>query len=154
MSQGVDAKARQIDIHASTVMAGEAGILIRGASGSGKSGMALALIGLVTAQMRPARLVADDRTCLEVRHGRLIASCKPAVAGLIERRGLGLVPMPHEPRVIVRLVVDCLGREPERMPEAEDLVTELLGLTLPRIAIHGRSEDAGLVQAALELFTR
>lgn len=139
-------------LHASTVLVGDAGILIRGVSGSGKSSLALAVVALAQGQKRFARLVCDDRTVLEACHGRLLARGLIETEGLVERRGLGLVPVAHEPCAIIRLVVDCLGAEPERMPEPEALVTQLCGLTLPRIAVHGRSGDAGLVLAALDLF--
>jgi hypothetical protein len=39
-----------------------------------------------------------------------------------------------------------------RLPEAEDLVTVIAGLTLPRLAIARGAADAGLVLAALALF--
>ncbi len=95
-----------------TVVAGETtGVLIRGASGTGKSGLALNLIA------RGARLVADDRVMLEVRDGRLLASAPPPLAGLIEARGLGLLRLPHVEAAEIGIVVD-LDHAPEaRMPQ-------------------------------------
>jgi hypothetical protein len=52
----------------------------------------------------------------------------------------------------VRLVVDCQTEGLPRLPEAEDLVTVIAGLTLPRLAIARGAADAGLVLAALALF--
>jgi HPr kinase/phosphorylase len=141
-------------IHAGCVLVGDAGLLIRGASGSGKSSLGLSIMALAAVQRRFARLVSDDRTSLTPMHGRLIAACLPVTAGLAERRGLGLAPVVHEPRAIIRLVVDCLGEEPTRMPEPEALVVEILGVTLPRICVHGQDRDAALVLAALELFAQ
>jgi HPr kinase/phosphorylase len=147
-------KGNLLSVHASCVLAGASGILIRGVSGSGKSTLALALVDACAIHNRFARLVSDDRSQLEAKGGRLLASCQPAIAGLVERRGLGLTPEAHEPRAVVRLVVDCLGSEPPRMPEPEALVTQILGITLPRIAVFGRAGDAALVLAALSLFQR
>ncbi len=139
------------NLHASAVAIGEAGILIRGASGAGKSSLALALIGLARAQGRFARLVADDRTAIAPSAGRLVARPVPPLAGLIERRGLGLTPEPHLSAVVIRLVVDC-GAEPQRMPEPEELVETLAGIALPRLQVPGRAGDERLVLAALALF--
>ena len=48
-------------IHATVVLVGEAGVLIRGASGSGKSALALALMSEAGRRGLFARLVGDDR---------------------------------------------------------------------------------------------
>ena len=63
-----------------------AALLILGASGRGKSALAL---GLMAAG---ATLVADDRTHLHARRRRqLVASAPAAIAGLIEARGIGIL---------------------------------------------------------------
>lgn len=74
-------------IHATAIAIGEAGILIRGASGSGKSVLALALIALAAQGGRFARLVADDRVELAARGGRLVARPVAPLEGIVERRG-------------------------------------------------------------------
>lgn len=141
-----------VRLHASCVVVGESGILVRGPAGSGKTTLCLALLDQASARGRFARLVADDRTELRVGHGRLLACPVPAIAGLVERRGLGLVPASHEAMACVRLVLDCQTEALPRLPEAEDLVTVIAGLTLPRLAIARGAADAGLVLAALALF--
>lgn len=141
-----------IAIHATTIAIGEAGVLIRGKSGTGKSILALALIAQAQANGRFARLVADDRTALSARGGRLLARPVPPLEGLIERRGLGLTPEPWQPAVVLRLIVDLSGAEPARMPEPEDLVENLAGIALPRLTVMGRAGDERLVEAALRLF--
>jgi len=55
-------------IHATTVAVNGRGVMIRGASGSGKSALALQMIAM------GAELVSDDRTSLIVHENRLIAS--------------------------------------------------------------------------------
>jgi len=138
-------------LHASVVAIGEAGILIRGPSGAGKSSLALALIALAQAQGRFARLVADDRTEITRHGGRLLAAPVPPIEGLVERRGLGLTPEPYLAAVVVRLLVDC-GAQPSRLPQPEELVDTVGGVTLPRLPVTGGSGDAGLVSTALALF--
>src|SRR5690242_7632767 len=94
-------------VHASCVVVGEAGILIRGPSGAGKSTLARELILEAHRVARFARLVSDDRVRIANRNGRLLASAPPAIAGKLEARGFGVLTMPYESFAIVRLVVDC-----------------------------------------------
>jgi serine kinase of HPr protein (carbohydrate metabolism regulator) len=129
-------------VHATCVVLGEAGVLIRGPSGSGKSQLARRL---VSAYPGFARLVSDDRVRIVVRHGRVVARTVPAIAGTLEFRGLGLMPMAFEPAAVVRLVVDALTGPAERLPDEADARVEVCGLALPRIA--GRLDS--LVEAVL-----
>jgi UPF0042 nucleotide-binding protein len=86
-------------------------VLLLGPSGSGKSDLALRLID------RGWQLIADDRTALSVADGRLMASAPPAIAGLIEVRGVGIRPKPAHPGPVgVALVLD-LAQPPERLPD-------------------------------------
>ncbi|KRE21361.1 hypothetical protein ASE66_28410 [Bosea sp. Root483D1] len=143
--------APPLRLHASAVVVGEAGILIRGPSGAGKSSLALALIALARSQGRFARLVADDRTEVTARAGRLLAAPVPPIEGMIERRGLGLTPEPYLATAVIRFVIDC-GAEPERMPEPEALVETIAGVTLPRLPLLPRAGDERLILTALALF--
>lgn len=139
-------------IHASTVVIGERGILVRGASGSGKSTLALALIEAACRRSRFARLVADDRTEIVARGGRLLARPVSPLEGLVERRGLGLTPERHLDAVVVSLIVDLVPEEPPRLPDPEDLVVTLSGIGLPRLKLLARAGQERLVLAALDLF--
>ena len=146
-----DAVARSWQsIPATTIVIGDAGIAIRGASGSGKSSLAIALIEAVRAS-RFARLVADDVTRIKVKGGRVIAYTVPQMTSFIERRGLGIVPFAATDSAVLRLVVDCLGTDPQRLPDPEMLVTTLLGVTLPRVSVAGQPRDISLVLTALDL---
>lgn len=126
-------------VHATVVVVGECGILIRGDSGTGKSALALALIDAVTQAGRFARLVGDDRVSLLPMGDRLVAQGHPAVTGLIEERGTGLLAMPYEPRAVVRCIVDLVPDSgplaPARMPEANGQSVEVSGVHLPRIVL-------------------
>ncbi len=97
-------------LHATTVTFGPYGILIRGASGSGKSALALDLMAL------GATLVADDRTFLQPGPDGPVASCPPTLSGLIEARGIGILRASPAPRTIVRLVIDLDTPETDRLP--------------------------------------
>lgn len=97
-------------LHASCVTAHGRGLLIRGASGSGKSSLALALMAL------GARLVADDRVVLNLRADRVIASAPDPLRGLIEARGIGLLHAEVLHETPLDLVIDLDRIEPDRMP--------------------------------------
>lgn len=103
-------------IHASTVAFGpEGGIVIEGPSGSGKSQLALLLIG------QGAELVADDRTLLMASGGGLYARAPRPIAGLIEARGLGLLRLAARRLARVRLVLDL--SDPEAAPRLPEPAT-------------------------------
>jgi serine kinase of HPr protein (carbohydrate metabolism regulator) len=87
----------------------DAGVLILGGSGAGKSDLALRLIAA------GAVLVADDRTDLFVRRARVHARPPKPIAGLIEVRGVGLVDVPYTEEVRIALVVELTARV-ARMP--------------------------------------
>lgn len=127
--------AASSSIHAGCILLGEAGLLIRGESGSGKSAAALALLDAAAESGLFAALVADDRVLLSQRGGRIVARPSGALAGLLEVRGLGLVRLPYESAAVLRLVVDLVPVEQiARLPSEADRRTELLGIGLPRLA--------------------
>ena len=119
-------------IHATALVLGASGLLIRGAPGAGKSSLGQALITRCGREGRFARLVGDDRIRLESVNGRLVARPVPAVAGLIEARGIGILAAEHEPACVIRAVLDLSVNEPERLPETSKIL--ILGLSLPWIA--------------------
>jgi HPr kinase/phosphorylase len=122
-------------IHAAAVLVGARAVLIRGPSGSGKSRLALELIGAAhSGPPRFARLVGDDRVHVEAAHGRLLVRPAAALAGLIEVRGVGIRKLPYEPSAVVGLVVD-LAADAERLPQADRQRTELERISVARLAV-------------------
>jgi hypothetical protein len=113
-------------LHATAVALGEAGVLLVGPPGSGKSDLALRLID------RGATLVADDRVIAEAADGRLLLSPPPTIAGRLEVRGVGLLPMPFVAGVEARLLLD-LARPPERLPTPAP--RSIGGVPLPCLAL-------------------
>lgn len=109
-------------VHATSVALGGRGLLIRGASGSGKSSLALALMAL------GADLVADDRTVL-TRNGKAVQMSAPeAIRGMIEARGIGLL---HARCTFAPLVavLDLDLSESDRLPPIRK--GNVLGLPFP-----------------------
>ncbi len=93
--------------------------MLLGASGSGKSALALQLMAL------GAGLVSDDRTILSVQKGALIASVPDSIAGRIEARGIGILAAEQHPPTPVALAVDLDWQETARLPERHEI--ELMG---------------------------
>jgi serine kinase of HPr protein (carbohydrate metabolism regulator) len=121
-------------LHASCVVVGEAGVLIRGPSGSGKSLLARDLILEAQRLGHFACLVGDDRVRVLGRNGRLLATAVPEIAGKLEARGFGVLTLPYENSAIVRLVIDCLAGPAERLPGPGDRTIAVAGVLIPRIA--------------------
>lgn len=97
-------------LHASCIALGPRAILIKGASGAGKSSLALELMAF------GAALVADDRTRLIVLDRVLIASCPPAIRGQIEARGVGILAAEPAGATAVAALVDLDLSAPARLP--------------------------------------
>jgi HPr kinase/phosphorylase len=139
-------------IHASAVLVGEHAVLIRGPSGSGKSRLAFDLILAGRAgQIAPARLVGDDRVHLARHQGELRVRPAPALAGLIEIRGLGIRHCDFVPEARLGLVVDLDAPDAERLPPPEALQTEISGIKIPRIPVQRGFFGLPVVIAALTM---
>ena len=84
--------------------------MIAGASGSGKSGLALRLLSL------GAGLVADDITWLTRDGNQILAQCPPTLKGRIEARGIGILNATTQPAFLA-WVLDLGGAQSARSPE-------------------------------------
>ncbi|GEP09153.1 HPr kinase/phosphorylase [Methylobacterium gnaphalii] len=141
--------ASGLTCHATCLVLGEDGVLIRGPAGSGKSSLCLKLLDHADMVGRHARLVADDRVRLTVRHGRIVARPHPAIAGLIELRGLGIRRVADiAPAAVIRLVVDLVEECP-RLPEDAAEPATILGICLPSLRLEPRQPRAYVIRQAL-----
>jgi HPr kinase/phosphorylase len=139
-------------VHGSAVLTGARAVLIRGASGAGKSQLALSLIHAAqTGLLRFARLVGDDRLHLAASNGRLLVRPAAALAGLIEVRGLGVQKVEYEIRAVVGLVVDLAASDAERLPSPGATVVE--GISVPRLAIAPRADPLQILIASFNTST-
>ncbi|QNQ11236.1 HPr kinase/phosphorylase [Sphingomonas alpina] len=129
-------------LHVSTVAIDGRAVLIEGPSGAGKSDLALRLID------RGAVLVSDDYTIL-IRNGEtLLATAPVTIAGKIEVRGIGIVPMEHVERVPAALVVRLAGGF-DRMP-LERMERKIAGIAIPEITLDAH-ENAAPIKVELAL---
>ena len=138
-------------VHGTSVAIGGQGVLIRGPSGAGKSDLALRLID------RGAVLLSDDYTQVSREGEAVICAAPEHIAGLIEVRGLGIVPLAHIPRAPLALIVILLGNDeptPERHPSP--LPTHrLCGQELPFLSLRGFEASAPIkIELALRHLNR
>ena len=123
-------------VHATAVVAGTSGLLIRGPSASGKSLLARDIIADADRRGRFAALVSDDRVVLEVCGGRLTAHQLPQIRDRIEFRGFGIVSVKSEASAVIRAVVDFVPHKAiERLPEEDQTSIEIMSLHLPLLQL-------------------
>jgi serine kinase of HPr protein (carbohydrate metabolism regulator) len=114
-------------LHATCIAINGAAILIMGASGRGKSDLALRLID------RGAQLVSDDYTDV-LRDGDTLRAAPPStITGKIEVRGIGIIEMPYVRDIPVALMIDLDGVV-ERMP-LPNQTTMIAGLPIASITL-------------------
>jgi len=109
--------------HASCVAYDGRAVLILGASGRGKSALALKLMAL------GAQLVADDRTVLTRQDMRVMADAPPNIRGRIEARFVGILNGRPAGASPLRLIVDLDQTEIDRLPPQRS--KNLMGIALP-----------------------
>ena len=105
------------------------GALIEGPSGTGKSDLAVRMMA------SGFRLVADDRVTVWISGGRLFGRAPEPLTGLLEARGVGIIPAAPLDFCEISLLVVCRKApdEVERMPEPKP--EDILGVAIPRIEL-------------------
>ena len=127
-----------VRVHATSIAIADCAAIIRGASGAGKSDLALRCLMMTPNGMiaEPARLVADDYTEIFDRNGTLFARAPEQIANLLEVRGLGIMDVDSVGEAEVVLIVDLvsaseISRFPDPAPQvllAEDVRFPVLRL--------------------------
>ncbi len=117
-----------ISCHASSVEIEGRGVLLRGPSGSGKSDLALRLVD------GGGTLISDDYTEIHLRDGVPYLKGPAEIAGKIEVRGLGLMPLLATGDIPLALVFDLMPySQIDRAPAADVAVFD--GIEIPRRAL-------------------
>ncbi len=127
-------------LHATTVAVGGRAALIRGASGAGKSALALQLLAL------GGVLVADDRTLVWQEGTHLLTDAPDGIRGRIEARGVGILNAPHAGPQRAAMVIDMDEGPAPRLPDTP--CETILGVSLPLV----RGCDAPHFPAAIYLY--
>lgn len=135
-------------VHASTVAMDGLAVLIRGPSGAGKSDLALRLLDA------GAELIADDYTDIRREGARLIASVPASIAGRMEMRGLGIMPVAYRAEAPLGLCLDLVGRDAvDRMPDPDHVSFQ--DVKLPRLKLDAfAASTPAKVKYALRLLAR
>ena len=139
-------------VHATCLVVDGAGVLLVGPSGAGKSDLALRLLHAqirVDGRVVETALVADDQVLVAAHAGRLIARPPLQLAGLMEVRGIGILPVSYRPEVQLTLVIKLVRPgHVERFPEPAPGYP-ILGLTLPCATLSPFETSAPLKVALL-----
>lgn len=139
------------NVHASCVLVGASGVLLRGGSGIGKSRLGDLLVARAARRgtLQPmSRMTGwSSRSSMAGSWPGRLGPC-PACGSAAGRASAGCRP---EPRALLRLIVD-LERvsDIERMPEETASGETLLGVPLPRVVLAGEAPHL----AALRIMTR
>jgi len=113
-------------IHGTAVAVDGAGLLISGASGAGKSSLAVQLIAL------GAGLIADDQVALSREAGEVMLRKPAGLPAAIEARGVGLLGAPMLGSAPLRAIVDLDLTVDARLPAARH--RDLAGVQVKVIA--------------------
>ncbi|RCS22322.1 HPr kinase/phosphorylase [Phyllobacterium salinisoli] len=149
MAGGIGENGNFQNVHATSLLVADRGVLITGASGAGKSALAFALIAMQRSAGRFAALVSDDRTVLRAANGRLLASPPETLAGGIEIRGAGLFAMAHEKTAIIHLLVDLAPPE-EAVRYPDGAQRALCGIKLPLLVLPAQQSESLAAGRAVE----
>ncbi|MEM9715520.1 MAG: HPr kinase/phosphatase C-terminal domain-containing protein [Pseudomonadota bacterium] len=120
-------------VHGTAVTYENKGVLILGASGSGKSQLAGELI------TRGAVLVSDDQVLLSPGD-HITLSPPDSIQGKFEVRGVGILILPFVQMATLNLVVDLDAQPSPRYPVQRSI--EVFGHSVPWIAARGMENPA------------
>jgi HPr kinase/phosphorylase len=136
-------------LHGTAAVIGEKGILILGASGAGKSGLAERLIHEARGRGLFAGLVGDDRVAVRAAAGRLIVSGHPAIRGQVERRGIGIFNVDCVQKAVLKGVISIV-RDPPRLPGLAAQTLDIADISLPLLTLRDDADLAAKAHLALE----
>ncbi len=128
------------NFHATCVQIEKSGVLLMGASGVGKSDLALRLI-----HDRQCRLVSDDQVILQADNNAITAHAPKALRGLLEVRGVGICTFDSVQSARINLIVKLdKDQKIERLPDFLHQQENILGVDIPFISLNGFEPSACL----------
>lgn len=132
-------------VHATTIAIADRAAIIRGASGAGKSDLALRCLMMAPNSLiaQLVHLVADDYTELFFRDNALFARAPEQISRLLEVRGLGIVDLETTCDAQVALVVDLVdAAELSRLPAPSSKVLLVEGVSVPALRLSASEPSA------------
>jgi HPr kinase/phosphorylase len=130
-------------VHGTAIALEDKGVLLIGPSGSGKSDLALRLID------SGATLISDDQIICERRNDEIFLFPHKKINGLIEVRGVGIIKVPYIENVKLKMIVQLINEQPERIPVKEE--KNFLNLKIKFIKIIGK-EASSTAKVKIKLF--
>ncbi|MEC8265700.1 MAG: HPr kinase/phosphatase C-terminal domain-containing protein [Pseudomonadota bacterium] len=121
-------------LHSTSVVIEDAGVIIIGNSGSGKSDLALRLID------SGATLISDDVTLLKKNEESIFLFPPLETKGLLEVREIGIMTVPYIDNIKLMLIVELVEKEVERLPKKK--FSKLMNLNIPKIKIYGKNSSS------------
>ena len=120
-------------VHSTSVVIEDAGVMITGKSGFGKSDLALRLID------SGATLISDDITICEKIENQF--SFPPnETKGLLEVREIGIMTVPYIENIKLTLLVELVEKEIDRLPK--QTFTKLTNTKIQKIKIKGKNSSS------------
>ena len=133
-----DSTVTVIALHGTAIAMNGRAALLTGASGSGKSDLALRCLAMPALPGVPDRfeLVADDQVLVTRDGGDLVLSAPGAIAGKLEVRGVGILDLPVSHTSRLCLVAALIGADApiERLPERFE-TRNILGVWVPVVPV-------------------
>lgn len=122
------------EFHATSVVLEDAGLMITGPSGIGKSDLALRLID------SGATLISDDITICKKIDNEIKLFAPKKTRGLLEVREIGIVNVPYVENVKLVSIIILNRNNLERMPNKRFKIIK--GVKVPVFSLHGNHSSA------------
>ena len=121
-------------VHSTSVVIEDAGVMITGKSGFGKSDLALRLID------SGATLISDDVTICEKIGDSIFLFPPNETKGLLEVREIGIMTVPYIENIKLSLFVELVETEIDRLPQKS--FKKLLNIKINKIKIQGKNSSS------------
>ena len=123
-------------VHGTALVVGNIGLILLGASGIGKSTLALHLISGASRAGHFATLLSDDQVLLETANRRIVATAPAAIRGMIELRGSGIGHLPSIENMVLHYAISIVVSDAStRIPEQNQVWKPADGMEVPLLFI-------------------
>jgi len=125
--------------HCTCITINKTGIMIEGASGTGKTSLALGVMEAAQNRGVEAKLVCDDQAMITARDNALWARVPESIVGKVELHGFGIVDVTHIEQCRIDLVCKLVDQDKiTRLPQRRECT--LLGVGIEYIEAPAQHE--------------